>query len=68
MLVSLSQQERDKFAAWCDQERNADTMIAEQSAKLGAIGEVIAKNKRIEGMAMEIVARVLRSIETQEIM
>ncbi len=63
-MLTLSQDERDRFATYLEEQAKTNKELAVQAKKLGAAGEVIAKRSNVEAMAEEIVARKLRSIET----
>ena len=63
-VVVLTQEERDKFADWLEQEANTDHKMANQMKTLGGTGmELGAQKYNTEAMAKEIVAKLLRSIE-----
>lgn len=70
-MINLTDQERDNFAAYCRQEFESASAMAEQAKKLGPagsnLGDVIAKKYRTEAMAFAIVAKYLTSGETMEI-
>ncbi len=63
-MITLSQDERERFATYLEQQAKMDKDMAAQAKTLGAGGKVIAKRYNVEAMAEEIVARKLRSIET----
>lgn len=63
----LTDQERGRFAAWCEQQARDNNTLAEQAAKLGAMAELIAKPMRTKAAAFAIVARELRNTESQTI-
>lgn len=68
MIPTLTQEERDKFATWLEYQAKADHKMAEQIKDMRgppSMAEVLAKKYRVEAMAKEIVAKVLRSIETE---
>lgn len=65
-IIKLTREERERFAAWCEQDAASTLGIVEQMAKLlpghsAVLG--LAKLKRTEAMAQQIVAKMLRSIE-----
>ena len=66
MILTLTQEERDKFAAWLEQEAKTDHEMANQMKTFGGNAmEAGAQKYNTEAMAKEIVAKVLRSIETE---
>lgn len=65
-MITLSEAEREKFALWCEQDAASTLAIVEQMAKIN-VSEVLQKVKRTEALAQQVVARILRSIETTEI-
>ena len=66
MIIMLSKEERERFAAWLEQDAAGTDGLLQQMAKLPNT-EAIAKVKRAESMAQKIVAKMLRSIEGMEI-
>lgn len=62
MILMLSRDERERFAAWCEQDADGTLGLVEQMAKLPNM-DVIIKLKRTEAMAQKIVAKILRSTE-----
>jgi hypothetical protein len=65
-VITLTQTERDKFAAWLEQEATTDRGLAEQAKKLGGAGEAINKKLTMDAVMKEIVARQLRTTETMQ--
>jgi hypothetical protein len=67
--ILLTPQERERFAAWCEQEAASDVSQAEQLTKLVplAIGQEIARRKVGTAAACRLVASLLRSIESDEV-
>jgi len=63
-LISLSQQEREKFAMWLQQGAEGDNALAEQAQKLGAHGEVIARSYRAKAAAKLMVMQQLMNTES----
>lgn len=61
-VVMLSQEERERFAVWCEQDAHGTLGLIEQMERLPHT-EGIVKLKRTEAMAQQIVAKLLRSIE-----
>lgn len=66
MIIALTQEERDKFAAWLEQSAKSDTEMAEQMGKLAGSNAVDAVAKRMKQRATtySIVAKELREIES----
>lgn len=65
-MISLTQQERDKFALWLEQEASNDDVIATQMATL--IGyEIMIKRLKQRAAIFSIVATELRRIEDMSI-
>ncbi len=62
----LTDQERDRFAAFCEMEAKSNEAMAEQIANIKA-PEVLAKKYRSEALAFKIVAGILRSTITETI-
>jgi hypothetical protein len=67
MTITLSAAEREKFAAWLEQDLESSKILVNQLKKLGTGGEAVAKNRKQEMMAELIVCRRLRSIEDMTI-
>ena len=67
-LFSLTDRERNKFAAYLEFEAQSDNAMAEQMDKLGGAGmDVMARKLRAEAAAALLIARKLRSTETATI-
>ena len=69
-MVSLSQQERDRFATWLEQDAKTTEGMIEQMKKLSmgaALHEAMTKKMKTEAAAMLIVAARLRSTEKDTI-
>ena len=64
-IIMLTREERERFAAWCEQDAAGTMGLVEQMARLPGNAGVagVAKLKRTEAMAQQIVAKMLRSIE-----
>ena len=63
-LINLTDQERDKFAAYCRQEAESANMMAEQMAKgkmPSAVMDSVSKKYRTEAAAHMIVGKYLAS-------
>lgn len=63
----LTQQERDKFALYLERDAASDKAIADQMEGSGIGIEAMIKKLRVEAMAAEVIARKLRSIETDTV-
>jgi len=68
MSVSLSREEREKFAAYADQQAHDDKLMAEQATKMSGIDQdgVMAEMAKMltgRGLAYAVVATDLRSVE-----
>ena len=66
MMIWLTQEERERFAAYCTQESESKAKMAEAieaQEHLGAMREHLTKKERAEAAAFRIVARYLSSIE-----
>ena len=61
-MIFLTQQERDKFSAWLEQEAQSDNVMAEQAMKLPG-GEIIANHIKQRVILFSAVAMELRKIE-----
>lgn len=68
-MINLTDAERQKFAAYLEQDAASGRAMADQVAKLGGGGpmEAMAKKLRAEAAAAQIVAAKLRSIEASTI-
>lgn len=63
----LTDQERNRFAAWLEHEAATDKGLLEQMEKLGPAFAVVTAHKKGEIDAALLIARKLRSIESQSI-
>lgn len=66
----LSQRERDRFATWLEQEARDGAIMAANIEKMAGGAPTVmelAKKERAEALAAEIIAKKLRSIESQTI-
>ena len=61
-IISLTQQERDKFAFWLEQEAKSDDDMSKQLENLKG-NEVMVKRMRQRATIFSIVATELRNIE-----
>jgi hypothetical protein len=67
-MITLTQDERDRFAAWCLQEaRSAEEMVEAAKNLDPRTAELVGCRYRAEAMAMLIVGGYLASIETMTI-
>lgn len=62
--MSLTKEERDKFAAYLEQDAYESQVLVEQLKTLPG-GEILAKKLTLEIAACHIVATKLRSVENQ---
>jgi len=62
LIVSLTQQERDKFASWLEQEVQSNNVIIEQAMKLKG-GEIVVKHMKQRVALFSMMAMELRKIE-----
>ena len=70
MMINLTSQERDRFAAYCMQEAESATQMAAQMVKgemPAAVMETVAKKYRTEAAAHAIVGKYLTSGEEMSI-
>ena len=58
----LSREERERFAAWLEEDAAGTLGLVAEMAKLPNM-EAVMKLKRTEAMAQQIVAKLLRSTE-----
>lgn len=65
-MITLTQQERDKFASWLEQGVQADDIIAKQLEQMGS-PEILIKHIKQRVAASSIVANELRKIEDMSI-
>jgi len=65
-VITLTQAERDRFAAYLEHEAHCDDGIMEQMQKLPGMAPMLAK-LRAESLAAKVIAAKLRSIESEEI-
>ena len=62
-IITLSREEREKFAAWLEQEAESDDLMAKQADTLGSHAEPVARMLRNRAFAYAVVAKTLRGIE-----
>jgi len=63
--IMLTPEERERFAAWCEEDAAATFGLVEQMEKLPGGGiEAVAKVKRAEALAQRVVAKMLRSTQS----
>lgn len=68
-MINLTDQEREKFALYLEQDAASNSAMAEQMKKMdpaGAMG-MLAKKYKAEAAAAMIVAAKLRSIEVDTV-
>lgn len=65
--MTLTRDERMKFAAWCEAQAADATAIIEQLKKLGPHGDVVAAREKQEALAARLIAAKLRAIEDASI-
>ena len=63
MIITLTQKERDKFAAWLEQNAKSDDAMATQMEKMGGI-DMVAKRMKQRAALFSLVAQELRNIES----
>ncbi len=63
----LTNEERDKFAAWCRQDAASNKALIEQMEKLGTSLNPILRQKRAEVAAVEFVAGLLERTATETV-
>lgn len=61
--MTLTKDEREKFAAWLEAQAESAKAIVEGLQRLGPFGEVAAKRERQEAAAALLIAGKLRAIE-----
>lgn len=61
----LTQQDREKFSAWLDQEAESDNIIAEELIKIGHVE--MGKRKKQRAATFSIVSEELKRIEDMTI-
>lgn len=66
-MITLTPEERRRFAEYLRQEAATNRQLAAQAKKLGGIGASIAATQESEASAFEYVARKLDSWESQTI-
>ena len=66
MATMLTDEEKTKFALWCEENAHDTKSIIEQMRKIN-VPEMAIKHFQIEIACLEMVAKRLRSTETQSI-
>lgn len=61
-MISLTQEERDKFAAWLEEVAQSDSVIVEQAMKLQGC-EIVAKHIKQRMILFSMVAKEVRRID-----
>lgn len=62
----LTREERERFAAWLENEANTSKILIEQIKKM-AHGDVLSKREQMWAAATSFVAQRLRSTESYEV-
>lgn len=62
-MLLLSEQERERFAAWLEQEAATSEAVVEQMSKL-TVPQAFVDKERAEANAARIIARRLRATES----
>jgi hypothetical protein len=65
-MITLSQQEMDKFAVWLEQEAESSEGAARQMEAL-KVPEIVSRKFKAEAAAYRIVAGRLKTTEVQKI-
>lgn len=65
--IMLTQAERDKFAAYLEQDARSDDQMGTQMEKLGGPMAIMAKRYKAKAAAKLVVAMELRSIEDMSV-
>lgn len=66
----LDDKEREKFARYCEQQAHDGKLMADQVKTMNLPSNVLdelSKRHRVESLAFEVVARILRNTESMEI-
>lgn len=65
MTIILSSEERQRFAAWCEQDASADEELMDQLSKLdnNSTAKTLIRAKYDEALAKRVVAEILLQIE-----
>lgn len=67
MDLLLTDQERDRFAAWLEHEAMTDKGIIDQLEKMGPAMAAVASHKKAEASAALLIARKLRATQGDSI-
>jgi hypothetical protein len=63
-VIELTKEERDKFAAWLEQEARSNDEMARNCEKVKGLSmEALAKKLKAEALAAVVVAKLLRRTE-----
>ena len=65
--MNLTSEERIKFAKWLEREAATGKEIMTQLTSLGEYTKVLVKKEQLELAAALVIARKLRSIESQQV-
>ena len=66
-MINLTDQEREKFAAYLRQEAEVSDGLAKQAKTIPGVGDAIAKKLGTEAAASMIVAGILTAGESMEL-
>lgn len=66
-VITLSADERHKFASWLEQDAESNKLMIEQLAKLGPGHDLMAPRMKTEIAAALIIAGKLRGVEEESI-
>ncbi len=64
-MINLSQEERNKFADYLEQEIRSNNLIIEQMKKINVPYAI--EQKTIETLAYNVVAKILKNTESMDI-
>ncbi len=67
MDLLLTDQERERFAAWLEHEAATDIGIIDQLEKMGPAMTIVAAHKKAEASAALLIARKLRATQGDSI-
>ncbi len=61
-MIILTQDERDRFAKWCEENRDADQILIRQMEKI-RVTEGMMQQRRFDVACYDRVMRILNNIE-----
>jgi hypothetical protein len=67
MNLLLTDQERERFAAWLEHEAATENTLVAQMEKLGPSFALVIEQKKLEANASLVIARKLRSTQSMSI-